>query len=238
MGKLLPFRKPRGAAQWTKADAYASGAKRARFAKRSGKRPASRPLRWFPIALVILPLSAFTAVLLLPLSGGPEDAAATGARPSSSDLATRDAAQLDAEQPQVGGGAASLASGGSVKASAGDRETARFAVCSGPVRYTCVVDGDTIWYRGEKIRIADLDTPEVSNPGCANEAMMGRRATQRLVTLLNAGPFTLEPNPEGRSQDKYGRTLKLVTRDGASLGEVLVREGLAEQWGGVRRAWC
>ncbi len=51
-------------------------------------------------------------------------------------------------------------------------------------------------------------------------------------------PFSLEPNPEGRSEDRYGRSLMLVTRDGASLGAVLVREGLAEQWGGPRRAWC
>ncbi|WP_156318214.1 hypothetical protein [Porphyrobacter sp. AAP60] len=40
------------------------------------------------------------------------------------------------------------------------------------------------------------------------------------------------------SERKQGRSLMLVTRDGASLGAVLVREGLAEQWGGVRRAWC
>lgn len=106
------------------------------------------------------------------------------------------------------------------------------------MRVTCVVDGDTIWYRGTKIRIADLDTPEVSKPGCANEAAMGRKATARMQALLNAGPFSLEPNPEGRSEDRYGRSLKLVTRNGASLGDVLVREGLAERWGGPRRAWC
>lgn len=209
MGKIIRFRNPRQPSRWTKADAYASRRKRAWFAQRFARKPAKASGRWFAALMVILPLSAFTAVLLMPVSGGPEEAAASGARP-----------------------------GGVAAASGGDRESARFSLCSGPVRVTCVVDGDTIWYRGEKIRIADLDTPEVSNPGCANEAMMGRRATQRLVTLLNAGPFTLEPNPEGRSQDKYGRTLKLVTRGGASLGEVLVREGLAEQWGGVRRAWC
>jgi endonuclease YncB( thermonuclease family) len=106
------------------------------------------------------------------------------------------------------------------------------------VRVTCVVDGDTIWYKGEKIRIADLDTPEVSNPGCANEAAMGRKATLRLQALLNAGPFSFEPNPDGRAEDDYGRSLLLVTRGGASLGAVLVDEGLAEQWGGVRREWC
>lgn len=137
-----------------------------------------------------------------------------------------------------GGPEATAAVGMRAEANTADREQARFGLCSGPVRVTCVVDGDTIWYRGTKIRIADLDTPEVSKPACANEAAMGRRATQRLQTLLNAGPFSLEPNPEGRAEDKYGRSLMLVTRDGASLGAVLVREGLAEEWGGPRRAWC
>ncbi|WP_264393574.1 thermonuclease family protein [Porphyrobacter sp. ULC335] len=235
MGKIIRFRNPRQPSRWTKADAYASRRKRAWFAQRFARQPAKASGRWFAALMVILPLSAFTAVLLMPVSGGPEEAAASGARPSAADLALNSAASLDAAQPRIVAGARP---GGVAAASGGDRESARFSLCSGPVRVTCVVDGDTIWYRGEKIRIADLDTPEVSNPGCANEAMMGRRATQRLVTLLNAGPFSLKPNPEGRSRDKYGRTLKLVTRGGASLGEVLVREGLAEQWGGVRRAWC
>ena len=195
MDNVTPFRKRKAAARWSRPEAY--GAPPARSAARK------RRIGWFPIALVALPLAAFTAVLLLPYGGGVEQA--SGAVPV---------------------------------AGAGDRENARFSVCDGPVRYTCVVDGDTIWYRGEKIRIADLDTPEVSEPGCANEAAMGRRATQRLKALLNEGPFTLEPNPEGRDKDPYGRSLKLVTRGGESLGMVLVREGLAEEWGGPRKRWC
>ncbi|MBU1606246.1 MAG: thermonuclease family protein, partial [Alphaproteobacteria bacterium] len=95
---------------------------------------------------------------------------------------------------------------------------------------------DTIWYRGDKIRIADINTPEVSQPDCAREAALGAAATQRLRALLNAGPFSLEP--VDRDRDRYGRLLRTVTRDGASLGAVLVDEGLAEEWGGTRRGWC
>ncbi|MFN3863767.1 MAG: thermonuclease family protein [Erythrobacter sp.] len=136
------------------------------------------------------------------------------------------------------GGGGQEATGAVTVAGGGDSERARFSLCSGPIRVTCVVDGDTIWYRGEKIRIADLDTPEVTSPGCANEAAMGRKATLRLQALLNEGPFTLESNTFGPSEDKYGRSLKLVTRGGKSIGAVLVAEGLAEQWGGPRKAWC
>ncbi|MDC0886473.1 thermonuclease family protein [Altererythrobacter sp.] len=120
----------------------------------------------------------------------------------------------------------------------GDTERASFGRCTGRLRVTCVVDGDTTWYQGTKIRIADIDTPEVSNPGCANEARLGARATMRLQVLLNEGAFTLAPNPDGRDTDKYGRALRVVTRDGESLGDTLVSEGLAEQWGAARIAWC
>lgn len=185
MSRIVPFRKARPTS------------------RAKSQAPSQTPSRWFPIALVALPLAAFTAVLLLPAGGGGREAAGAVGFPGT-----------------------------------GDRERANFALCSGPVRVTCVVDGDTLWYEGEKIRIADLDTPEVGKPACANEAAMGRKATARLQALLNAGPFSLEPNPDGRSEDKYGRSLMLVTRDGASLGAVLVDEGLAEEWGGPRRAWC
>lgn len=66
-----------------------------------------------------------------------------------------------------------------------DREQATFPICGSAKRITCVVDGDTIWYRGTKIRIADIDTPEVSDPGCAREAQMGGKATYRMQYLLN-----------------------------------------------------
>jgi endonuclease YncB( thermonuclease family) len=117
-----------------------------------------------------------------------------------------------------------------------DRERAMFARCSGPVRVSCVVDGDTFWYRGAKIRVADINTPEVSEPGCAAEAELGERATRRFIALLNAGPFTLEPVE--RATDRYGRKLFVVTRGGESLGATLEAEGLAEHWHGHRRDWC
>lgn len=115
---------------------------------------------------------------------------------------------------------------------------ALFPLCAGPARVTCVVDGDTLWLRGTKIRIADIDSPEISRPRCPREAMLGRQATERLRQLLNAGPFTLLPPPDGRSEDRYGRQLRIVHRGGESLGEMLVKEGLAARWGGPRPRWC
>lgn len=117
--------------------------------------------------------------------------------------------------------------------------SAQFSRCDGSVRYTCVVDGDTIWYRGNKIRIADINTPELSQPDCAREAELAEKATQRLTVLLNEGPFTIRKQGFGaENEDRYGRLLRLLHRDGESLGEVLVREGYAEKWKGYRGSWC
>lgn len=114
---------------------------------------------------------------------------------------------------------------------------ADFAPCSGSARQTCVVDGDTLWLEGAKIRLADINTPEVSQPGCASERALGEAATRRLIALLNAGPFTLE-RQGNRDADRYGRLLRVAMRDGQSLGQVLVAEGLAETWQGRRSDWC
>lgn len=111
-----------------------------------------------------------------------------------------------------------------------------FPVCAGGVRRTCVVDGDTFWLDGVKFRIADINTPETSQPQCAAEAALGRQATGRLAQLLSAGPFTLEP--ADRDEDRYGRKLRVAMRDGQSVGGMLVREGLAHKWRGRMESWC
>ena len=113
---------------------------------------------------------------------------------------------------------------------------ATFALCAQGPRITCVVDGDTFWLNGEKVRIADINAPETHSAGCAAEQELGDRATWRLIALLNAGPFTLEI--AGRATDRYGRALRVVKRSGRSLGSEMVREGLAEPWQGRRSNWC
>lgn len=113
---------------------------------------------------------------------------------------------------------------------------ALFALCAPGPRTTCVVDGDTFWLEGEKVRIADINAPETHGAGCAYEQQLGDAATARLIVLLNAGPFALEAG--SRDRDKYGRALRTVVRNGRSLGAELVAEGLAETWKGRRSSWC
>lgn len=113
---------------------------------------------------------------------------------------------------------------------------ALFALCAPGPRTTCVVDGDTFWLNGEKIRIADINAPETHSAGCDYEQRLGDAATARLIVLLNAGPFELETG--ARAFDKYGRSLRTVVRHGRSIGAELVNEGLAETWKGRRSDWC
>ena len=111
-----------------------------------------------------------------------------------------------------------------------------FAMCGSFRNDDCVIDGDTFRYEGQRIRIMDIDAPETHPPRCDFEARLGKRATSRLTELLNAGPFQLKSTP--RDEDQYGRKLRVVTRDGRSLGGMLVAEGLAREWTGQRMPWC
>jgi endonuclease YncB( thermonuclease family) len=100
-----------------------------------------------------------------------------------------------------------------------------------------VIDGDTFAYAGTRIRIADIDTPEIHGR-CPYETQLAARATERLDALLAQGPFELQPLSSGRDEDRYGRKLRIVTRDGRSIGDQLVAEGLARTWTGRREPWC
>ncbi|RWJ39806.1 MAG: thermonuclease family protein [Mesorhizobium sp.] len=117
-----------------------------------------------------------------------------------------------------------------------DMLSASFPICGDGPRVTCVVDGDTFWHQGVKIRIADIDTPELSPPRCDAERVKGEAAKRRLRDLLNAGKFSLVAG--WRDEDRHGRKLRTVTRNGHSIGETLIAEGLAHRWDGTRRGWC
>ena len=123
-----------------------------------------------------------------------------------------------------------------VSSFASDTQSASFGFCHTGGGSNCVVDGDTLYYQGAKIRIADIDTPETHPSRCAEEARLGEAATQRLLALVNAGPFSLQPID--RDVDTYGRKLRLVTRGGVSIGQDLVDKGLARWYADGRRSWC
>lgn len=190
----------------------------------------------FKVLLVVAPLFVFLAILAwdrLPL-GTPAPPPPANAEEQRLMTLTEEemrarvwptsAEDIEAAQPEFGG------------KPIGDLVDVRFDRCGTGSRFTCVVDGDTLWYKGERVRIADIDAPEVTNPQCAREIALGERATARLIALLNAGPISLQTTDS--EYDRFGRRLLKITRNGQSLGSTLVREGLAERWGGPRIDWC
>ena len=113
----------------------------------------------------------------------------------------------------------------------------RIPICGRGKRVTCVVDGDTIWLGGEKIRLLGIDAPEIgSTADCLKEKRTGRVATERMAAIVSSGAIELRR----RGTDRYGRTLAAVLVDGRDAGEVLMREGLAVPYEGRATAapWC
>lgn len=100
------------------------------------------------------------------------------------------------------------------------------------------VDGDTVEIDGERIRIANIDTPEIGGAKCSTERQLGLQAKQRTAELMKGRPIRILRGDRGRDVDQYGRTLARIEIGGKDLGEVLIGEGLARKWTGKRRPWC
>lgn len=76
------------------------------------------------------------------------------------------------------------------------------------------IDGDTIRYGTERIRIRGLNAPELSEPG-------GREALERLSQLLREGTIRIVPH----GKDVYDRTVADVLVNGQDVAEILKSEG-------------
>lgn len=106
-------------------------------------------------------------------------------------------------------------------------------ICTDGNRFTCIVDGDTIRYRGERIRLEGFNTPEMRGQ-CRRETDLARQAQRRLQQVLHNVPFSIHRS----GTDRYGRTLATVRTANGDVGDVLIREGLAHVWRGRQENWC
>ncbi|RDE08449.1 thermonuclease family protein [Pelagibacterium lacus] len=114
--------------------------------------------------------------------------------------------------------------------------TDQFTMCGSAQRYTCVVDGDTIWWRGQNLRLESYDTPEPYTDICGGEReiALAHRASARLLELLNSNQFSVQTF----GTDRYGRTLATIKVDGVDVGDILIAEGLARRWPNGHEFWC
>lgn len=107
-------------------------------------------------------------------------------------------------------------------------------LCAPGPRHHCVVDGDTVWLWGERIRISNIDAPELGRPQCDRERALAEASAARLVELLRGEAIALRREGD----DRFGRTLARVGTSAGDVGEALMSEGLARPWRGRREGWC
>jgi endonuclease YncB( thermonuclease family) len=113
---------------------------------------------------------------------------------------------------------------------------ASFSYCKWSGGTNCVVDGDTFYIGGQKVRIADIDAPETHDYRCRSELELGERAARDLQALLNSGAVTM--TTIDRDRDVYGRLLRNVRVNGRDVGDALISAGVARAYAGGRRPWC
>lgn len=112
----------------------------------------------------------------------------------------------------------------------------KWFICTTQTDY-CVLDGSTLLYAGRKVRLADIDAPAIDRARCDAERSRGGDAKLRLREILNEGDVTLVA-ARGATGGKSGAAPHLVLRGGQSIGNRLVKEGLARPWTGRHQSWC
>ncbi len=109
-------------------------------------------------------------------------------------------------------------------------------------RSAVIIDGDTVAFGHERVRIINIEAPGISEPGCEREEIFALRSRQRLAELIGTGLVRIERT----GRDEIGRTLgRLFLEDGRDVAEILVAEGLAVVWyegeearESRRQHWC
>jgi micrococcal nuclease len=98
----------------------------------------------------------------------------------------------------------------------------------------CVLDGDTIYVRGEKVDIAGVQAPAIEAARCPDERSRGIDAAVRLADLLNRGKISVGP----AFRDPFGRAVRKVQVDGEDVGRTMIAAGLAHEYDATSPGWC
>jgi endonuclease YncB( thermonuclease family) len=95
------------------------------------------------------------------------------------------------------------------------------------VRVGRIVDGDTLELTdGRRVRLVQIDTPELGEGECYSEA-----AARDLARLApQEARIRLEADPALDQLDRYGRLLRYVVRGQMNVNVELVRRGAASPW--------
>lgn len=102
-----------------------------------------------------------------------------------------------------------------------------------------VVDGDTVRFNGERLRLLAIDAPEISSPRCPAEYQAGTAAKNELSDFIFGRLVTVHYS--GR-RDVFGRPLVRMSIDGKDAGKHLLSRDLAVRYAWGKRVsriyWC
>jgi endonuclease YncB( thermonuclease family) len=119
-----------------------------------------------------------------------------------------------------------------------------------------VLDGDTVVYRGQVVRLVGFDAPEIGERAmCKQERALGEKAKARLMEIVAGGRVmanffdqfdqgktpaspvsalnldivrcACRPGTEDTPACNYGRKCGVLELNGKNVGEILIREKLA-----------
>ena len=94
-----------------------------------------------------------------------------------------------------------------------------------------VIDGDTIRIVAERIRLIDIDAPEMRDGArCDAERNLAEVAKRELAKIIAGKPLDIDR----RGKDRFNRTLAYIRVSGADVGEMLIRAHVAVKWEGRR----
>ncbi len=119
---------------------------------------------------------------------------------------------------------------------------AGFIICASLI----AVDGDTIKCNGENMRImgagqpfaSGVDTPEIRGK-CEAEKDLAQRAKRRTSELLKTPGLRVEFSGERDATRTHRPLIWLRMPGNITVGEVLMREGLARKWLPHQKIdWC
>ena len=113
---------------------------------------------------------------------------------------------------------------------------AKFFLCGTAKQDDCVLSADRFVFHGQKIRLVGIEVPDIKKPRCEAERIKASDAELRVRAFLDSGPFDLV-SWQGNGDEVEGHKLRVVSRNGRSLSDILVKEGLAKRPGGAG-GWC
>lgn len=118
----------------------------------------------------------------------------------------------------------------------GDNVTARplAHIYEQDVLVTRVVDGDTIYIQNEemgeiKVRLIGIQAPEINHPTKGRECLGEEARVFAQQTLLNTYVIFSQDDSQDIT-DQYQRFLGYVVVGGNDFGELLIKEGLAQEY--------